>query len=222
MKEKGSQFPRPRIGPPGAAAAPGAPGRLLSTRADRLAINRHLTDDCPTNFPEVWNRSMVKRKAKKSPSRQAQIEAAETALKMARQNAKAAKARVRALRSELKAARKRHKRLRKDLRAAKHTLAQVNKQTATSAARPVAKKKPSVPKPLAAASVRRRKRSAARKQATQKASAVQAVKPITLARRKNPRPAARPMSKALALQQPTSPTVAVPETEFPLTNATVN
>ncbi len=165
---------------------------------------------------------MVKRKAKKSPNGQAQIEAAETALKMARQNVKAAKARVRALKSELKAARKRHKRLRKDMRAAKHTLGQVNKRSAISVAKPATKKKPSAPKPLAAASVKRRKRSAARKQATQMARAVQAVKPITLARRKNPRPAARPIKEAQPLPRPTSPTVDVPGAEFPLTNATVN
>jgi hypothetical protein len=165
---------------------------------------------------------MVMRKAKISANGQAQIEAAETALKMARQNAKAAKARVRNLKSELKVARKRHKQLRNDMRAAKRTLGQVSERAEISAARPATKKKPSAPKPLARASAKDRMPSAARKQATEKASAVQLVKPLRLVRRKNPRPAAPPVSEVQALPQLTKPPVDVPETEFPLTNTTVN
>ena len=165
---------------------------------------------------------MVMREAKISPNGQAQIEAAETALKMARQNAKAAKARVRNLKSELKVARKRYKGLRKDMRAAKRILGQVSERAAISAARPATKKKPSAPKPLAKASAKRRIPAAARKQATEKASALQLLKTPRLVRRKNPRPAAAPLSQPLALPQLTKAPVDVPETEIPLTNTTVN
>jgi hypothetical protein len=165
---------------------------------------------------------MVMRKAKMSANGQAQIEAAETALKMARQNAKAAKSRVRNLKSELKVARRRHKQLRKDMRAAKRTLGQVSERAAVSAARPAAKKKPSAPRPPAQASAKHRMPSAARKQATEKASAVHLVKPVRLVRLKTPSPAAPPLSEAQALPQQTKPPVDVPETEFPSTNTTVN
>lgn len=165
---------------------------------------------------------MVKRKAKTSPNGQAQIEAAETALKMARQNAKAAKARVRNLKAELKVARKRYKLLRNDLRAAKRTLGEVSERSAISVTRPTTKKKPSARKPLAKASAKPRMPTAARNEATKEASAVQSVKSIRLVRRKNPRPAAPPLAEALALPKPTKPPVDVPKTELPSTNTTVN
>jgi len=165
---------------------------------------------------------MVKGKAKISPNGQAQIEAAETALKMARQIAKAAKARVGNLKSELKVARKRYKRFRKDMRAAKRVLGQVSEREAISAARPATKKKPIAPKPLARASAEHRTPVAASKQATKEPSAVQSAKLVRLVRRKNPPPAARPLPEALALPQLTRPPVADPETELPSTNTTVN
>jgi chromosome segregation ATPase len=165
---------------------------------------------------------MVMRKAKISANGQAQIEAAETALKMARQNAKAAKARVRNLKSELKVARKRYKGLRKDMRAAKRILGQVSERAAISAARPATKRKPTAPKPLARTSTEHRMPSAARKQALKKASAVQSVKSIRLVRHKISSPAAPPLPEAQALPQPTRPPVDVPETEIPSTNTTVN
>jgi hypothetical protein len=165
---------------------------------------------------------MVQRKAKMSPSGQAPIEAAETALKMARQNAKAAKARVRSLKSELKAARKRHKRLRKDMRAAKQILGQVSKPAVIPAAKAAAKKKPGAPKPLARASAERRQPSAAREQATKKASPIQSAKLVRLVRHRNPRPAARPLPEAPAISRPAGAPIDVPETEIPLTNTTAN
>jgi len=64
--------------------------------------------------------------AKSKANRRAQIDAAETALKMARQTAKSAKARVRALKSELKTARKHHKQLRKRMRAAAKAIAHLH------------------------------------------------------------------------------------------------
>jgi hypothetical protein len=186
-------------------------GKAIGWPANRLAIDGHLADDCPTIFLEAWIQSMVMRKAKMSSNGQAPIEAAETALKMARQNAKAAKARVRNLKAELKVARKRYKLLRNDMRAAKRTLGEVSERAAISATKPTTKKKPSARKP-----------SEARRQATKEASAVQSVKSIRLVRRKNPRPAAPPLSEALASPQPTKPPVDVPKTELPSTSTTVN
>jgi chromosome segregation ATPase len=165
---------------------------------------------------------MVQRKAKMSPSGEAQIEAAETALKMARQNAKSAKARVRSLKSELKVARKRHKRLRKDMRAAKRILGQVSKPAAIPAVRAATKKKPSTPKPLARASAERRQPPAARKQATKKVSAVQSAKLVRLVRHRNPPPAARPLSAPQAMPQLTEPPAEIPGADSPLTNTAAN
>ncbi|HEX9139591.1 MAG TPA: hypothetical protein VF848_07370 [Steroidobacteraceae bacterium] len=163
---------------------------------------------------------MAKLVAKKSPNEQAQIEAAETALKMARQNAKSAKARVRGLKFELKAARKRFKGLRKDMRAAKQTLAQVHERAAILATKAATKKRPSAPKPSAKATAARRKPAAVREEATKTASAVQSVKSIRLVRHKNPRPVVRPLSVPRALPQLTTPPVEVPATETPGTNTT--
>jgi len=165
---------------------------------------------------------MVQRKARMSPSGEAQIEAAETALKMARQNAKAAKARVRGLKSELKAARRRHKKLRKDMRAAKRILGQVSKPAMVPVARAATKKKPGAPKPLARASGERRQPPAVREQQAKKAIPVQSAKLVRLVRHKNPRPAALPLSEAQAMPQPTMPAVEVSEIEVPSTNTTAN
>jgi chromosome segregation ATPase len=165
---------------------------------------------------------MVMRKAKISANGQAQIEAAGTALKMARQNAKAAKAKVRNLKSELKVARKRHKRLRKDMREAKRILGQVSKPAAIPVARPATKRKPTASKPVARASAEHRQPSAAREQAPKKASTVQSAKLVRLVRHKNPRPAARPPSEAQEMPQLTGPPTDVPETESPLANRTAN
>jgi hypothetical protein len=161
---------------------------------------------------------MVQRKTKLTPSGEAQIEAAETALKMARQNAKAAKAKVRGLKSELKAARKRHKKLRKDMRAAKRILGQVSKPATILAPKVATKKKPSAAKPLARASAERRQRSAVPKPATEKAILVQSAKLVRLVRHKNPRPVARPLSKAEGMPQLAEPPAEIPEADSPSTN----